>query len=255
MASPAPPVAWITGASQGIGRALALELAQRGWKVAASARNRERLQLLEAESVNLAGTISAFPLDVCDPHACVRVAERVAQRLGPVERLLLNAGTHIPTPVSDLVIDDFRQLFELNLMGTLQPLAAVLPAMQARGRGQLAIVASVAGYRGLPLAAGYGASKAALINLAESLRLDLDQQGIDVRLINPGFVKTPLTDRNRFKMPFLIEASDAARRIADGLERKGFEIRFPRRLVWLMGLLRWLPYAIYFPLVKRITGV
>jgi short-subunit dehydrogenase len=128
-----------------------------------------------------------------------------------------------------------------------------MPAMIARGTGQIAIVSSVAGYRGLPRAIAYSATKAALIAMAESLKFDLDQTGVMINVINPGFVKTPLTDRNDFPMPFLMPVEAAAKRIADGLARGRFEIAFPRRFAAILKLMRILPYALYFPLVGRTT--
>jgi short-subunit dehydrogenase len=138
-------------------------------------------------------------------------------------------------------------------MGAVNGIAAVLPRMIARRAGHIAIVSSVAGYRGLPSAAAYGASKAALINLAESLKPDLDKHGVRVSLVNPGFVRTPLTDRNTFPMPFLMEVDDAAAQFVAGLDKGKFEITFPRRFTFLLKLARMLPYALYFRLVKRAT--
>jgi short-subunit dehydrogenase len=248
-------VVWITGASQGIGRALALEMASRGWQVAASARNQNLLQTLEQEAIPLSGSIKGFVLDVCDAMACAKTQAEIEQHWGPIQRLVLNAGTHIPTPIDDLQLKDFEQLWQINVLGTLKPLLAALPTMRQHRQGKIAIVASLSGYRGLPTAAGYGASKAALINLAESLHLDLHPSGIQVQLINPGFVKTPLTDRNPFPMPFLISAEEAAKAIANGLDSTKFEIRFPTRFGLIMGFLKLLPYAPYFWLVKRFTGI
>ena len=144
-----------------------------------------------------------------------------------------------------------RDLMAVNVMGTAACLEALMPRMMARRQGRIAVVASVAGYRGLPTSAYYGATKAALINLTESLKFDLDQAGVTIQLIDPGFVKTPLTDRNDFPMPFLISAELAADRIARGLRSRQFEIAFPRVFVAIMKLLRCLPYALYFPLVGR----
>ena len=152
---------------------------------------------------------------------------------------------------AEFTAEGLRDLIEINVMGTAACLEALMPRMIARGRGRIAVVASVAGYRGLPTSAYYGATKAALINLAESLRFDLARAGVTMQLIDPGFVKTPLTDRNEFPMPFLISAELAADRIASGLRSRRFEIAFPRRFVWMLKLLRCLPYALYFPLVGR----
>ena len=145
-------------------------------------------------------------------------------------------------------------LVEINLLGVANCLEPAMKAMIERRRGRIAIVSSVAGYRGLPTSAYYGATKAALINLAESLRFDLVKHGVRLQLIDPGFVRTPLTDKNEFKMPFLMEVEDAARRLVGGLESEHFEVTFPKRFTWILKGLRCLPYALYFPLVTRATG-
>jgi short-subunit dehydrogenase len=247
-------VVWITGASSGIGRALALRLAAAGAQVAASARNAKALQALAAEAAGGPGAIHAYPLDITSRCAASAIVHAIEDSLGPLARVVLNAGTHQPVEAKDFAAADFARLVEVNLLGMANCLEPVLRTMSARRQGQIAIVASVAGYRGLPTSAYYGATKAALINLAEALKLDCDRLGIKLQLINPGFVKTPLTDKNPFPMPFLISVEDAAARIAAGLDRQAFEITFPRRFTWQLKLFRCLPYRLYFPLVARITG-
>ena len=244
---------WITGASSGIGRALALALAQGGAQVAASARRADELERLAAEPA-AAGRIRAFPVDVADAGAMVETCAAVEAAFGPLDLVVLNAGTHEPVRVENFSPAPFRRLMETNFFGAVNGLAAVLPAFLARRAGHIAIVSSVAGWRGLPEAAAYGPTKAALINLCEALKLDLDRHGIRVSLVMPGFVRTPLTDRNAFPMPFLVSAEDAARRIIAGLDKGGFEITFPRRFTWLLKLGRILPYALYFRLVRARTG-
>ncbi len=179
--------------------------------------------------------------------------QRIVGEWGGIDLALLAAGTYQPMRGFELDLDAARNLLDVNLMGTLTCVAAAITPMLAAGAGQLAIVASVAGYRGLPQAVIYGASKAALINLAETLRLDLGPHGIKVQLINPGFVKTPLTDQNDFKMPALISPEQAATAILGGLQSKRFEIHFPKRFTRFLKILRLLPYRIYFPLIHRIT--
>ena len=250
-ARPADGIAWVTGASAGIGRAVVLRLVQDGWTVAATARRADELAHLAAAHP---GRIIAAPADVTDPvamQAAVRHAEAVAG--GSIALAILNAGTYVPMSAQTFDAAAFRLQVDVNLGGTANALAAVLPGLLARGSGQLAIVASVAGYRGLPTALAYAATKAALIALAESLKFDLDRAGVLSHVINPGFVRTPLTDRNTFPMPFLIEADDAARRIVRGLRCTRFEIVFPRRFAYMLKLLRLLPYALFFPLVARGT--
>ncbi len=242
---------WITGASTGIGEALARRMAQSGADVVVSARSAGRLAALADAG---GGRIVSWPLDVTD-HAAVQAAvQGIEAQLGPIDIAVINAGTHQPVAAAEFTTDGLRQLMEVNLFGAAACLEAMMPRMIARRRGRIAVVASVAGYRGLPTSAYYGASKAALINLTESLKFDLDRVGVTMQLINPGFVRTPLTDRNEFPMPFLISAEQAAERIARGLAGSGFEIAFPTRFALLMKLLRLLPYRLYFRLVARGTG-
>ncbi len=246
-----PDLVWITGASSGIGRALAIRLADEGHRVVVSARSVHELEELADRS---GGRIVSVPLDVTDARAVAAAVDRIETEAGPIGTAILNAGTHRPVKARDFRSDELARLLDLNLLGTARCLEAVMPRMIARRAGTIAVVASVAGYSGLPTAAYYGASKAALINMAESLKFDLDAAGVRLKLVNPGFVRTPLTDRNAFPMPFMIEAEEAAERIAKGLRGEGFEIAFPWRLVLRLKLLRLLPYALYFPLVARATG-
>ncbi|MEK9662692.1 MAG: SDR family NAD(P)-dependent oxidoreductase [Alphaproteobacteria bacterium] len=244
--------AWITGASTGIGRALALRLARNGWRVIASARSQDTLVEVAVESQTLAGTVEPLPLDVTDRYAVQTAAAHILADHGAIDLAVFNAGTHKPVSAANLNPDDFRMLVELNFLGAVNGVAAVLPAMRARGTGHIALVGSVAGYAGLPTAAAYGASKAALINMAEALKPELDAAGIRLQIVNPGFVRTPLTDRNEFSMPFLMEVDDAAERFARGLASDRFEIVFPRRLAWGLKLLRLLPYPLFFALTRRM---
>jgi NAD(P)-dependent dehydrogenase (short-subunit alcohol dehydrogenase family) len=245
-----PERVWITGASLGIGEALARRLAQDGADVIASARSADRLAALAAAS---GGRIVAEPLDVTDHAAVLAAVNRIEAERGPIDVAVLNAGSHQPVTAAEFTADGLRRLMELNVFGVASCLEALMPRMIARGRGRIAVVASVAGYRGLPTSAYYGATKAALINLAESLKFDLDRAGVTLQLIDPGFVRTPLTDKNDFPMPFLITAELAADRIAQGLKSGRFEIAFPSPFVLMLKLLRILPYALYFPLVGRGT--
>lgn len=254
MTTTADGVAWVTGASMGIGRALARRLAAEGWTVAVSARSADKLDALAGANGTGAGRIVSVPCDVTDQQAVARAVADIEERCGPIALAVLNAGTYVPDGAETFDLQAFRATIELNLLGTVNCLDALLPRWRDRRRGHLAIVSSVAGYRGLPASLSYGASKAALINLSEGLRFDFQRMGLKVQVINPGFVRTPLTDKNEFPMPFLIDADDAARRIVAGLKSTRFEIAFPRRFICLLKLMRILPYGLYFPLVSRRTG-
>ncbi|CDK99993.1 putative metabolite dehydrogenase, NAD-binding [Magnetospirillum gryphiswaldense MSR-1 v2] len=238
---------WITGAGSGIGAALAQRLAATGNDVVASGR---RPQPLAALAASYPGRIRPMPVDVTDRDAVARTVKA----MGAVDMAVLCAGDHRPTPAQAFDAETVRHLLEVNLMGTVHCLEALLPAMLERRRGHLVLVASVAGYRGLPTAAGYSASKAAVIALAESLRLDLAGSGVRVTLVNPGFVDTPLTRRNSFAMPDIISPATAADHVLRGLDGNGFEIAFPRRFALAMKLLRILPDRVYFPLMRKVTG-
>ena len=246
-------IVWITGASSGIGQALARRMAADGWTVAASARSVDALNALAAEPT--AGSIHPYALDVTDHAACRTTATAIEHDLGAIGTVVLAAGLHIPTVAKEFDVSGIRSLVDINLMGVVHCVDAVLPALIGRGAGRLAIVASVAGYRGLPSAAGYGATKAALINFAEALKFDLDHHGITTQVVCPGFVRTPLTDRNPFPMPFLMEVEDAAERLYRGLRGTGFEITFPRRFALILKFLGILPDRLYFWLMHKGTGM
>ncbi len=235
---------WITGASTGIGREIALQLAAAGVTVAASARSADKLQALGAG-------IRAYPLDVTDRQAVSATVDRIEREVGPIDLAILAAGTYSPVDVAKFDAEIFEKAMAVNYMGVIQGLSALLPVMQQRRLGHVAWIASVAGYSGLPKAGAYGPSKAALINLAESLKPELERQGITVSVINPGFVETPLTQQNDFTMPFLMKAPDAARRTIAGLAEGRFEIAFPTRFVAILKFARVLPYWLYFSLIRR----
>lgn len=253
-ARPSDGVAWITGASTGIGRALSLELARRGYVVAATARGEDKLVSLANEAANLCGRIVPFPGDVTDQAGMAAIAQAIEKELGPIVLAVFNAGNYFPTRGEKLSVENFVKTYEINLFGIVNGLVPVVDAMKARGFGQVAVVGSVSGYGGLPLAAAYGASKSAVNNMAEALKFDFDKMNIRIQVINPGFVDTPLTEKNTFSMPGLMKVEDATRRFADGLERGGFEMCFPRRLAWTLKLVNLLPHALYFPVMKRAMG-
>jgi NADP-dependent 3-hydroxy acid dehydrogenase YdfG len=242
-------VAWITGASTGIGRALAKRLAETGWTVAASARSADGLASLAAE---MAGRITAFPLDVTDADACVASVEAIEAALGPIRLAVLNAGSYFPTTAKDFSVENFRKTVDLNLMGTVNCMGPLAPRMIARKGGQIALMGSQTAYVGLPTAASYGATKAALLSIAEAFKVDFDRFGVSISIINPGFVKTPLTDKNTFPMPFLVPLDRAVDAIVRGLEGKRFNIGFPWQMVVLIRLLAGLPYPLKFAITRRM---
>jgi short-subunit dehydrogenase len=248
---------WITGAGKGIGRAVAVEYARRGWTVAASARTANDLEDLrtEVERAGFTGKIVPYVNDVTDHDAVKQTFKRIESEHGRLRQIILNAGSHISTDPRNFSVEPFRALMEVNFFGAVNGLAAVLPYLIDRRTGHVGVVASVAGYSGLPNAAAYGATKAAVINMCESLKTQLDPLGVTISLINPGFVRTPLTDKNEFPMPFLMEPDAAARAIFAGMERKDFEIAFPAPFVAILKLLRMLPYWLYFKVVRQFTGV
>ncbi len=242
---------WIVGASTGIGRDTALAFARAGVKVAASARNVAQLQSL-VEAGN--GNIAAFPLDVANGAAVAQAAEDVRAHLGDIDAVLFAAATWNNDTGSQAKVSIIAPMFDINIYGVLRVVEAVLPRMKEQRRGRITLISSVAGFRGLPRGMAYGASKAALTHIAECLRLECAPLGITVQVVHPGFVKTPLTDKNDFKMPFLMASDDAAQRMLRGMSGDGFEITFPRRFTYLVKLLRLLPYRLYFWLVRRATS-
>ncbi|MEQ8665780.1 MAG: SDR family NAD(P)-dependent oxidoreductase [Rhodospirillales bacterium] len=245
-------VAWITGAGKGIGRAVARQLAAQGWTVAVSARTVADLESLAAACAS--GRIRPYRLDVTDPSATITVLDAIEAEVGRLDLAILNAGTHQPESAAKFSVETTRKLVEVNLMGTVNGLAPLVERFASRRKGHIAVVASLAGYRGLPSAAAYGATKAALINMCEALKPELEEMGVNLSLINPGFVETPLTDKNEFPMPFLISADRAASAIISGLAAKRFEIAVPWRFAVLMKLLRTLPDAVHFALTRRMVN-
>jgi NADP-dependent 3-hydroxy acid dehydrogenase YdfG len=250
VARPEDGVAWVTGASSGIGRAVALELADRGWTVHVTARNAESLEALAAERP---GKIIARPGDVTDRAA---MGELVAAIEGerPIALAVLNAGVYHPMRAQEFSAETVEKTFAVNVTGVANGLEPLLQAMIGRRRGHVALVASVAGYRGLPRAAAYSATKAALIAMAEALAFDLIDLNVRISVINPGFVKTEATAVNDFEMPFLMETDAAAKRIADGLAKPGFEIAFPTRFVLILRTLGILPNRAYFWVMRKAMG-
>lgn len=238
---------WLVGASSGIGRATASLLHARGARVFVSARNAAALDAFVAEHPGS----TALALDVGDAPALAAAAEAIVAAAGRIDLVCFCAGHYQAMRATEFDLAEALRHVEVNQIGALKTLAAVLPHLLRQGSGHLSLVASVAGYRGLPRALAYGPTKAALINLAEALHLDLAPVGIGVSVVNPGFVETPLTAGNGFAMPALISPEQAAQEIVRGWERGRFEIHFPRRFTFWMQALRLLPDALYLRAVPR----
>lgn len=242
---------WVIGASTGIGRATAELLHALGATVALSARSAATLD----EAVSGMARAIAVPLDVTDHASVTSAGGRIVKEWDGFDLVLLVAGGYNEMRADAFDLDAANALLDLNLRGSFNCIDVALPQLLRQGSGGIGIVASVAGFAGLPKALVYGPTKAALINLAESLYLDLRPRGIAVYQINPGFVETPLTADNDFPMPALISAGDAALALVDGLEKGQFHIHFPRRFTNTLRLARLLPYRLYFWLVHKVTGL
>ncbi len=242
---------WLVGASTGIGRATASLLHARGARVVVSARNARALDEFVAAHPGSVG----LPLDVTDRAAVAAAARQVAGERGRTDLVLYCAGHYRAMRATDFDLDEALRHVQVNQVGALNVIAAMLPVLLRQREGHLSLVSSVAGYRGLPNAIAYGPTKAALINLAEALYLDLSPQGIGVSVINPGFVETPLTAQNAFAMPALITPDQAALEIARGWAAGRFEIHFPKRFTLWLKALRHLPDALYFRAIRRATGL
>lgn len=243
---------WVIGASYGIGAAIAQELMRRDARVVLSARKRDLLDALAAGRDATQALVA--PLDITDAASVGAAAEAVSARWGGIDLVLVVAGTHHEMRAQNWDLAAARRLLEVNLHGVLHCVDAALPLLARAGPGSgIGIVSSVAGYIGLPRSLIYGASKAALINFTESLHGDLRPHGHGVYLINPGFVDTPLTQKNDFKMPALMPAADAARVTLDEIAAGRFEIHYPKRFTRLLKLLRVLPYRLQLWAVRKVT--
>jgi len=241
--------AWITGASSGIGLELATLLDGEVSHVAISARSKGKLDNIAKTS----RTIDAYALDVTDAKAVAATVWKIEKAAGPIDLAVLNAGLWHPMDSDKLDIKRIRDALDVNYMGVVNCIDALVPGMLKRGSGHIAIIASVAGYRGLPISVAYGPTKAALINLAETLHVELAPHGIFVSVVNPGFIDTPMTRENKFPMPGIIPAEEAARHLLKGLKTRKFEIIFPRTFVYTMKLLRIIPNALFLWIIRTIV--
>ena len=241
---------WITGGSTGIGKALAIKFANEGWTVAISARREQLLEEISNEYEN----ISSFPLDVTNKSNCNEVFNQIINKFQNIDICFFSTGTWDPKKEKDIDVEQIENVFKVNFFGTLNSIKAVEEYFKNKKDGTITIVSSIAGYRGLPNSTGYGPSKSALNNLAESLYFDFGRSNVRVCLVSPGFIKTPMTDKNDFKMPFLKTPEYAAEKIYDGLVNKNsFEIHFPKSLTMILKILSFLPNKIYFGLIGKLT--
>ena len=240
---------WITGASSGIGKAVAEKFAAEGWKVAVSARRKELLQDMAKDQ-----NISSFPLDVTDRSQINSVFQNILKEFGNIDVCLFSSGTYEPKDEQNIDPDKIKNVINVNFLGVIDCVKAVEEYFKNKKTGHISIVSSIAGYRGLPNSSGYGPSKAALTNFCESIYFDFKKFGVRVSVISPGFIKTPLTDKNEFPMPFLKTVDYAANQIFNGLVKSNaFEIHFPKGLTLTLKFLRILPYKLYLFLVDKLV--
>jgi short-subunit dehydrogenase len=238
---------WITGASSGIGKALALKFAKEKWQVAISARRKELLDLI-AQNEN----ISSFPLDVTDDNKVQEVFSDILSEFKDLDLCVFCSGAYDPKLEQEINNEQIRKIMNVNFFGVLNCIKAVESYFKSRKSGHISIVSSIAAYRGLPNSSGYGPSKAALTNLTESLYFDFKKYNIRISLVSPGFIKTPLTDKNTFEMPFIKSPEYAAEKMYKGLINSNtFEIAFPKALTTILKILRILPYRLYLFLVDK----
>ena len=240
---------WITGASSGIGKAVAEKFAKEGWKVAVSARRKELLEEM-AKNIN----IFSFPLDVTQTNQIDIVFKNILKEFGDLDICLFSSGTYDPKTEQKIDSDKIKNVINVNFFGVVDSVKSVEDFFKERKSGHISIVSSIAGYRGLPNSSGYGPSKAALTNFTESIYFDFKKHNVRVSLISPGFIKTPLTDKNEFSMPFLKTSSYAAEKIYLGLiKSNSFEVHFPKQLTLTLKFLRILPYKLYLFLVDKLV--
>ncbi len=242
---------WLVGASSGIGRATAEALHARGANVVVSARNADAMVAFERQCAGSLG----IALDATDRDAMRNAAQRIETRFGRIDLAVYCAGHYKALRATQFDLDEMLKHQQVNYVGALHMIDAVMAMLLKQKAGHLSLISSVAGYRGLPQSLGYGPTKAALINLAQTLYLDLEPLGIGCSVINPGFVETPLTAQNKFAMPALITPAQAATEILKGWAAGDFEIDFPKRFTLMMRAMSHLPDGLYFKLIRRATGL
>jgi short-subunit dehydrogenase len=245
-------VCFITGASSGLGKGLALRFARDGYSVGLAARREALLHEVAADIEGAGGRAGVFPCDVGDRSQVLEAVQRCTADLGPVGLLIANAGRSINTRVEAFHAEEVEEVIRINLLGAVYATGAVLPGMLARRDGQIVAVSSIAGIGGLPLSAAYSASKAGMTNFFESLRIDLRGTGVDVTVIKPGFVRTPMTDHNRHAMPFMVELDPAVETMARAIRQRKKDLTFPWPLAAIVGAARFLPRPAYDWLAGRV---
>ena len=239
---------WITGASSGIGRSLAIKFANEGWKVAASARRENLLKELSNKYPN----IESFPLDVTNINKCNSVFKEIIEKFENIEICVFGTGIHDPESEKEFNLDKIKKIMEVNFFGVMNSINSVYSYYNKKKSGLISVISSVAGYRGLPAAGAYCASKSALTSFTESLYFEMKRKNVRVTLISPGFIKTPMTDQNTFSMPMIKSPEFAAEQIYLGLiKKKGFEIHFPKAFTFIMKILRILPNNVYFKIMEK----
>ena len=240
---------WITGASSGIGKAVAEKFAKEGWKVAVSARRKEILDIMAQDQ-----NISSFPLDITNRDQINNVFKNILNEFGDLDLCLFSSGTYEPKDEQSIDPNKIKNVINVNFLGVIDCVKTVEQYFKNKKSGHISIVSSIAGYRGLPNSSGYGPSKAALTNFTESIYFDFKKFGVRVSIISPGFIKTPLTDKNEFSMPFLKTPDYAAEKIFNGLVKSNaFEIHFPKGLTLVLKFLRILPYKLYLVIVDKLV--
>jgi NAD(P)-dependent dehydrogenase (short-subunit alcohol dehydrogenase family) len=252
-ADPKHGIAWITGGGTGMGRQLALDLAHDGWTVAVTSRREDPIEPVIKAAAGLPGKILPFYCDVTDETGMAATVDTIEKEAGPIALAIFNAGIYIPMHGEALDLANFRKTYEVNLFGVLNGLVPTVASMQKRGRGHVVLIGSVTAYFGWPTLAAYGATKAALNNMADALRYDFQKMNIRIQIINPGFVDTALAAKNKHLMPALMPVRKASQRIVKAIRSGGYETTFPWRLTWAMKFMRALPHEPVFAFMNFVT--